>query len=426
MTTPTKIRPAVIACDVLVVGGGAAGVAAAVAAGRAGAQVVLVERYGYLGGLATAGEVGTLCGLYLRDPNAGKPMPVAGGYPMEFAARLEEVSGSEPLRLDDGLWVLPFKPHAFERVADAMVSGAGNVRLLLHTTVTDAEAENSRVHQVRVLAWNETLTIQPRAVVDCTGEATSIALAGGTVENRIADQMPALVFVMDNVADFGKPQMLDTLRELRRAIEQGNLPAGCDRLSLVPGTGADGRVAFKINLVSATPGSSSAEQVTAWERQGRVLADVIQRFLIERVAAFRHAHFSHVAAQVGVRTGRCIRGQATLSDDDVLGGRKSDIGIVRGCWPVERWLDGLRPTMTFGKERDYYEIPIGCLQPAGLDNVLAAGRCLSATPGALASARVIGTALAAGWAAGTVATFQALNRPLAAAVETIRKAVKAD
>jgi hypothetical protein len=77
--------------------------------------------------------------------------------------------------------------------------------------------------------------------------------------------------------------------------------------------------------------------------------------------------------------------------------------------------------IAFFEERDYYEIPIGCLRPAGLDNVLAAGRCLSATSGALASARVIGTALATGWAGGQAAAVQAGGKPLAEAVELIRR-----
>jgi hypothetical protein len=411
-----------LSCDVLVIGGGSAGVAAAAAAGRAGAEVILVERYGFLGGLATAGLVGTVCGLYLRDTAGSQPAPVGGGFPMEFAARLKKVSGSEPLRLDDGLWVLPFQPQAFERVADAAVSEAGNVTLLLHTTVADVAVERSRISEVRALAWNEVLTIQPRSVVDGTGEATVAALAGGTVEDGIADQSPALVFVMENAApDFGRPQMLDVLCGLRRAVEQGHLPAGCERLSLVPGTGAGGRVAFKINLAPAEPGRSSPDQVTDWERKGRTLADEIQRFLIENIVSFRNAHFSHAATQLGVRTGRRIRGRATLSDEDVLGGRKFDGGIARGCWPMEHWRDGSQPAMAFLKERDYYEIPFGCLQSAGLDNVLAAGRCFSAASGALASARVIGTALATGWAAGTAAAFQVGGKPMAEAVDAIRQ-----
>jgi hypothetical protein len=88
---------------------------------------------------------------------------------------------------------------------------------------------------------------------------------------------------------------------------------------------------------------------------------------------------------------------------------------------MERWGNGPRPEMTYFAERDYYDIPLDCLRPVELDNVLVAGRCLSAAAGAMTSARVIGTALATGWAAGTAAAYQASGRSLDGAVATIRQ-----
>ena len=171
------MRAAIISCDVLVVGGGAAGVAAAVAAGRAGAQVVLLERYGFLGGLATAAQVGTICGLYLRDTVHSKATPVAGGFVMEYAGRLERAAGASRIRLDNGLWVLPYPPPVFASLADALVSESEKVSVMLHTTVAEAQAEGPRLVEVRALAWNEPVALRPRAVVDCSGEATAAARA---------------------------------------------------------------------------------------------------------------------------------------------------------------------------------------------------------------------------------------------------------
>jgi hypothetical protein len=93
---------------------------------------------------------------------------------------------------------------------------------------------------------------------------------------------------------------------------------------------------------------------------------------------------------------------------------------------MERWGNGPRPEMTFFNERDYYDIPLDCLRPVELDNVLAAGRCFSASAGAMSSARVIGTALATGWAAGAAAAAQALGRPFEEAVATVRKQMEQD
>ena len=422
MSTILRTDAASISCDVLVIGGGAAGVAAATAAGRAGARVVLLEHYGFLGGLATAAQVGTVCGLYLRDSVNAQATPVAGRFVQEFAARLQRVAGRAPMQLDAGLWVLPFSIPAFAQVADALVNETGNVTLVLHATMTEAYAEGPRLVEVRTLAWNESLVVRPGAVVDCSGEATAAALAGAGVEDGAADQAPALVFCFEDVdlslADRG---LLEVRRELRRGVEKGCLPAVCERLSLVPGTGGDARLTLKLNLAATNSSLPPWQQVTAWERKARALVYELHRFLVENTASCRNARLCSVAPQIGIRSGRRIRGRARLADADVLSCRKSALGIARGSWPMERWGDGLRPEMAYFAEHDYYEISLDCLRSMELDNVLAAGRCFSAAAGAMTSARVIGTALATGWAAGTAAAFQALDRPLDEAVATIRQ-----
>jgi len=411
-----------ISCDVLVIGGGAAGIAAATAAGRAGAQVVLLERYGFLGGLATTAQVGTICGLYLRDTAGAEATPVAGGFANEFALRLQSAGGTKPLRVDQGLWVLPYSPPVFARVADAVIGESGNVNLILHATVAEARAEKSRMNLVHALAWNEPLNFFPKAVVDCTGEATAAALAGANSENGGTDQSPALVFVLENVdPGLAERGLLEVRRELRRAVQDGSLPAICERLALVPGTGATGRLALKLSLFPANPDRALWRQVTDWERESRALLEPLHRFLVKNVAAFRNARLDSVAPQLGVRSGRRILGRARLTDEEILSARKSPLGIARGCWPMERWGKSPRPEMTYFVERDFYDIPLDCLRPVELENVFVAGRCLSATTGAMTSARVIGTALSTGWAAGTVAAFQASRRPLEEAVAQIRK-----
>jgi hypothetical protein len=410
-----------LTCDVLVIGGGAAGIAAATAAGRAGAQTILLERYGFLGGLASAAWVGTICGLYLRDTTGREAVPVSGGFPQEFASRLQKISDSKPLRVDSGLWVLPYQPVNFAQVADAIVSETKKARVILHATVTEAQVQNQRLNQVQALAWNELISIKPAAVVDCTGEATAAALAGAPAENGATDQATALVFVLENVDPaLAERGLLEVRRELRRAVENKLLPPICERLSLVPGGAAHGRIAFKLSLFPANPEQPLWQQLTDWERESRGVLEPLRQFLAENVPACRNARLHSVAPQLGVRSGRRILGRARLSDKDVLEVKKSPMGIARGSWPMERWSKSPRPEMTYFAERDYYDIPLDCLRAAELDNVFVAGRCLSAETGAMTSARVIGTALATGWAAGTTAAFHAAGKSLDEAVKAIR------
>jgi hypothetical protein len=407
---------------VLVIGGGAAGVAAATAAGRASARVILLERYGFLGGLATTAEVGTICGLYLRDTLATSATPVTGGFPMEFAGRLQQSSHTKPLCMDSGLWVLPYFPTDFARLADAIIRETKEVELILHTVVASVCAEDSRIIKVCSLAWNEQLQIHPSVVVDCTGEATASALGGAAAENGAMDQAPALVFVLENVdPGLAKRGLLEVRRELRQAVQRGSLPALCERLSMIPGSGANGSFAFKLSLLPAKATTAFWQQLTQWEREARAILDPLVRFLTIQVAACRNARLVSVAPQLGIRSGRRILGRSRLTDDVVLSLRKSPVGIARGSWPMERWSDNPKPEMTYFAERGYYELPFDCLRPVELDNTFAAGRCLSATTGAMTSARVIGTAMATGWAAGTAAAFRASGRSLEEAIALIRK-----
>lgn len=416
------MKSADIKCDVLVLGGGAAGIAAANAAGRAGANTILLERYGFLGGLATAAQVGTICGLYLQDKTGAAATPVSAGFAQEFSARLQIADRSQPLRVDPGLWVLPYSPPSFARVADENLSESKNVKIILHATVGDVRAENSKINSVRALAWNEPLNFFPKTIVDSSGEATAAALAGADSENGGTEQSPALVFICENVdpALAGRG-LVEVRRELRRAVQAGALPEICERLALVPGVDANGRLALKLSLLPANSKLALWQQVTDWEREARALLAPLHRFLVENVAAFRNARLESVAPQLGVRSGRRILGRARLTDEEVLGARKSPNGIARGCWPMERWGISPRPEMNYFAERDFYDIPLDCLRPQELENVFVAGRCLSAETGAMSSARVIGTALATGWAAGTAAAFEAAGKSLDDAVAVIRK-----
>lgn len=422
MNNDLQPSAAIITCDVLVIGGGAAGVAAATAAGRVGARVVLLERYGFLGGLATSAQVGNACGFYLRDTINEKPVLVAEGFVREYASKLQRAAGREPMRLDAGLWVLPYPILMFGNVANAILKESGDITVVLHATVAGAQTDGSHVVQVQALAWNEPIIVRPATVVDGSGDATISGLAGATVNNAVADQAPALVFSLEQVEtglmEYG---LIEVRREVRRGVEKGLLPTVCERLALIPGSNCNGRMDIKLNLSPEFSDKPLWQQMTCWERDTRALVEDLHRFLVQNTTICRNARLASVAPQLGLRSGMRIQGRASLEDEDVLNARKHAFGVARGSWPMERWGKGVRPEIALFSERDYYEIPLDCLRPPKLDNVFAAGRCFSAAMGAMTSGRVIGTALATGWAAGTAAAFQALGQPLDEAINTVRR-----
>ena len=183
--------------DVTVVGGGAAGIAAAVAAAGAGARTALIERYGFLGGMATAGMVSTICGLYLTT-RADTIIPLNEGFPSRFADRLVTMSGcDEPVRRGRAL-VLPYTPFAFACLADELTTSRPAVDVYLHAYLVDVAAAGRHLEALRIATWERTVDVQARAVVDASGDAIVAHRAGIATDTTPAAtrQLPSIVFVL--------------------------------------------------------------------------------------------------------------------------------------------------------------------------------------------------------------------------------------
>jgi hypothetical protein len=279
---------------------------------------------------------------------------------------------------------------------------------MLHATLTGVTRDRDRVDTVSALVWNRAMTFAPRYLVDGTGEATVVHLAGGSCEHD-GNQAAALVFAIPGVDSKlnERGARLAVLRDIARAASDGRLPPeACGCVSFLPQPLRHGAVGFKLPIPRRPTDPENA--LTQLECDGRELADRLARFLIRESPYFSGAGLPDSAAQIGVRIGRRVTGTAVLTREDVLTCRHHDGGVARGCWPIEIWAEGAaRPRLDLPPEGGYYDIPDGCLTPEGLDNVCVAGRCLSATPEALASARVLATAFSTGRAAGILAACQA-------------------
>lgn len=391
----------------LVVGGGTAGVAAALGAARAGAETRLVERYGFFGGMATAAMVGTVCGLY-RGGVSDPPQLLNGGVAGEVAARLV-ARGFAPLRRGRTV-VLPYVPLAFATLLDELVASEQRLVPTLHATCAAVDADASGIAAVRVTGWNGVEEIRPRAVVDTSGDAivafhAALATETPSLEER---QLGSVVFVIQGVADgaVGGPRSVAVLRALHEGERAGDLPPGCRHASF-RASGRPGEVMVKLAL-DALDDARVADALVRSEMIARRRVEALAAFLAGRVDGFAGAFVSHVAPQVGVRESRRIVGRARLERDDVLGARKRADGVARAAWPIELWepgADGAR--FEYVPDDDWYDVPRGALEHATCGNLFAAGRCMAGSHEAMGSARVIGTCLAAGEAAGRLAAERA-------------------
>lgn len=391
--------------EVFVGGGGMAGTVAAIAAARNGAQVLLAERWGFLGGSATAAAVGQFVGW---ETEAGRQ--VIQGLAEEVVQRLERQGGSGghtrfTMSTGHRMDQVSYDPERLKLVLDEMAAEAG-VRLLLHATILDVVRHGATVAAVQVLTKAGPIAIRPRLVIDASGDLDLLARAGAEFLPLEPDEalQPATMMFRFGPIDFDvfgalSRGELDAL--CRRGVESGALARAALHQSRIPGTD-DGW--FNISRVSLDATDPFA--LSAGEMEGRRQAFSAADFLTAQVPGCERGRLVALAAQLGIRESRRVRGDFVLTPDDLRAERRFPDAVAVGAYPMD-----IHPAKgtglsfeTLGGDRSY-EIPYRCLVPSGLDNALIAGRGISASHGAHASTRVMPTTMAIGQAAGTAAAL---------------------
>ncbi len=404
---PARDIPIVDDVDVLVLGGGPAGMHAAIAAARRGATTCLVERYGFMGGMATAAFVGPILGLHHHF--SGKR--ILGGTPYEM---LRQMAGLGGAILDHPERYVPFDPEVLKVVADQMIVEAG-VRLRLHCFAANAVTSQKRIDAVIVESKSGRQAIKAKVYVDATGDGDIAAAAGATHEvGRKQDgalQPFTLCFRLGGV-DFSKVRERRGLRDgwvapgirplLQEAVDAGLLPRFGGPW-IMHGSTVRETEAF-VNMVRLWGDATDVETLTRNEVTGRDHMMQFVRFLRENVGWLRDAYVIDSGTQIGVRETRRFVGEYVLTEEDIVSGHPFADSVAMGG----HIIDIHSPDGTTGQRRDMigaYQIPYRCLLPQGVDNLLIAGRPISATHEAHSSLRVMGTRMAIGQAAGVGAAL---------------------
>lgn len=383
--------------ETLIIGGGAAGVAAAVGAARAGKMVTLLERAPFLGGKATAAYVGTICGLYLRSERQ-LGQYVSEGFVKEFAEKLGKACATQPFFYKKGLQFLPYTQTTFQRHCDDWLKQA-KVDLYLQSTVHSARVEEGRIVEITALVHDQNVVFRPKEVIDCSGEAIVAELTGIDVIKSDEYQAGAQVFSMINVAKVDASVLnLSLIRLFKQAIAANQLPNDYNRISIVPGLFKDGQIVLKIGLPKVI--DNQLNKVTDLQLLAREMVKNAAQFLQKNSPYFKNSTIGMIASEAGIRTGKRHLGQYILTREDVLSCQKFENSSAHGTWPIEDWRVGQNPSMEYFAMEDYYDIPLECLISNQLKNLRFAGRNISADDDAIASARVIGTCLQTGYAAG--------------------------
>ena len=400
------------AYDVVVVGGGPGGTTAAVAAASRGASVLVIERYGFLGGMATAGLVNPFMWYFHRDK------PLTTTVFNEMLDRLDRSGGLAPNRMT-------FDDEIMKIILDGMMADHG-VEVAFHSWFTGLDRAGSAIAAVHLAGKSGPKTVRAKVFVDSTGDGDVAAAAGAKVElGRPQDGACQPMTLCFRLAGIENPEGWDAgwdpMREEMNAIYQDARRRGEIKNPredvLIFRTTVPGVVHFNTTRVVGKA-AVNADALTAAEAEGRRQVMELLTLLRAKSPRCRNAWLVKMAPQIGVRESRRVMGSYVLTEADVLTAAKFDDGIARSNYPVD--IHNPAGTGTIIKDvpkGDYYEIPYRSLVPTGVDNLLVGSRCISTTHEAHSSMRVMPVVAGIGEAAGAAAALCAKSGIKPAAVD---------
>lgn len=390
--------------DILVVGGGSAGVTAAIAAARMGKRVTLIERYGFLGGIST-GVLDTFYGFYTPGKMSRK---VVGGVPDDMLDRLfkNKAALKRPNTFGAGIGIT-YDPETLKWVWEDLATEVG-VNILFHSFCTDVVMEGERITGVIVDGKRGLMQIQADVVIDASGDA-DVAYKAGVPFEKAGDLSPAqtltTTFRLANV-DYEKASKVSR-KELVEKMKQANrsgkyhLPReeGSIHITPIPGV----MLAIMTRLDGYDP--CDPVSLSKAEIEGRRQVREYVRFLVNEVPGYEEARLISLSTQIGIRETRRIYGEYRLTKEDVMAVRKFDDTIAQCGAPIEDHHAGPETYWEFLPEGAAYDIPYRTLVPQKVEGLLVAGRCFSSTHEAHASCRSMAQCMAMGQAAGIAAAI---------------------
>jgi hypothetical protein len=413
--------------DVIIAGGGTAGVAAAIAAARGGAKTLLIEQNSYLGGTAVNG-IPFLGGLDCNGKivNKGVFSEIVDRMKAENAC-LGYVTGAywnTPEKYQFSL--VPFDPEILKYISQEMVLEAG-AEIMLHTYITDVKMENDCISAVEISNKSGKKNLTADVFIDCTGDADIVDMAGGMfIENQLK-QNCSILFRVGNVDlemlvdDLQKGYSIkgwgDWHTRVLRAdkidgIQQGlvhiagHMVFGEDEaeITFTAVSLRDGEVFLNATRVAGLSGYN-AEDVTNAEILERRNVNRVINLMKKHIPSFKNSVLL-ATSPIGFRESRNILGDYIMTKEDVVNGASFSDGVARGAYPIDiHDPKGGRTKFIFIRDGGSYEIPFRCLLPKNLQNVIVAGKTISATHEANGSTRIMACVISQGEAAGTAAAM---------------------
>jgi len=430
---PEKKIPVTARTQVIIVGGGPAGVVAAIASARNGAETLLIEKFGFLGGNATAALVNPIFVFHNSDGEQ-----IIKGIAQEIIDRLiplggcvghvEDICGDNPT-------MTPFDPEVMKYVLLEMAEESG-VKLLLHSFFSDCIVRDSKIQAIIIENKSGRQSIEGKIYIDATGDG-DVAYKAGVPYKKGRDgdgltQPMTLMFKMGGIDLDRVKYFMDTYRDLiqltadsdklkkakaitllglEKIIEEdrtvGEFPIPRARILLYSLPRGNEVIVNVTRIINAD--GTNVNDLTRGEIEGRKQARIVADFLKKHIWGFESSYILETPTQVGVRETRRILGEYILTEEDIAEERVFYDGIAKGCFAIDIHGPNDSGQIFTGSGKRTYNIPYRCLVPKGIDNLLVSGRCISTSHEALASVRVMATCMAMGQAAGTAAALSIIN-----------------
>ncbi len=386
---------------VVVVGGGMAGFAAAMGAIEQCSDVWLLEQSGNLGGNATNSNVGTFCGAYTHQPIETAKL-VGYQFCRDFYSGLKNASGcGNPINYFNNLLVIPYDWSVLQAYLLKQLLGKG-VKVLTKTSITEVFLNDNQVDSISYNNCNGVSTTKVNSVIDCSGNGIVAQLSGHEMIATNTYQAASQVFALNGIVSENEFSLNMALKKaMLQLIPMTGWPESFGSIAVVPGSLANGKANFKLTLPELVTDDREKNMLIA--QKAKCYIELVLPQLAMHVASLKKAQLEQLFPQLGIRVQQRPKGNYMLIEQDVLTNNKFADGIAIGVWPIEEWHNNGKVALTYPKGNDGYWIPAGCLASPQFKNLYFAGKNISADTKAIGSARVIGTCLQTGYAAGKMA-----------------------
>ena len=416
---PARSVPVYGDYEVVVLGGGPAGIAAAATAARLGAKTLLVERYGFLGGMGTAAGVTNFCGLHANV--FGQIKRVVHGVADDLLNRIDRLGGlNTPHSIFGKTLAQAYDTAAYKCAADDLLLASG-AEMLFHALGAGVVMDGERIAALLVETKSGRRAIVGQHFIDCSGDGDLAAWAG--VPYDVGDDdgdllYPTTMFRVNGVDPDRARDGIANIAALMDAAERAsNSPFPRKGVIIRPQKHSiewRANVTQVRNAAGRAVDATDADQFSAGEIEGRRQVADYYRFLRDKVPGFEQSYIVDIAPQLGVRETRRVRGHYQMTGADVLNCASFDDTIGVNGWPLEKHVAG---DVEWGwpdipGSRGFNQLPLRMLVPLGVANLLVAGRCASMDHDGQSAARVSGTCFVMGQAAATAASL-ALNAGVA-------------